>query len=70
MSLGVGISTLSDARKALAARWSELGRTWNDEAARRFERDFIRTMDDDLRRAIDTMTQAQRAADRARQECT
>lgn len=70
MSLGVGISTLTDARKALAARWDELGRTWNDPAARRFEQDFIRTIDEDLRQAIDVMMQAQQAAQRARQECS
>ena len=69
MSLGVGMSTLSDARKALAARWSELRRTWDDAAALRFEQEFIEPMDRDLRQAIDVMSQAQRASQRAQQEC-
>jgi len=70
MSLGVGISTLTDARKALNARWDELRRTWDDAAARKFEQDFIQPMDQDLRQAIDAMTHAQQVAQRARQECT
>ena len=70
MSLGVGISTLTDARKALAVRWDELQRTWDDAAARRFEQDFIRPIDEDLRQAIDAMNQTQLAAQRARQECS
>lgn len=70
MSLGVGVSTLNDARKALNARWDELRRSWDDVAAARFEQDFIRPMDHDLKQAIDAMTQTQQAAHRARQECT
>jgi hypothetical protein len=69
MSLSVGITTLSDARKALNARWTELRRTWDDAAAERFEQDFILPMDRDLRQAVDVMGQAQRASQRARQEC-
>ena len=70
MSIGVGISTLSDARKALAARWSEVRQTWDDEAARRFEQQFILPADRDLQQAIEAMSQTQRSAQRARQECT
>lgn len=70
MSLGVGVSTLSDARKALLARWDELRRTWDDAAAQRFEQDFIQPMESDLKQAIDAMTQAQQVAQRARQECS
>jgi hypothetical protein len=69
MSIGVGISTLSDARKALRARWDEVRRTWDDAAARRFEQQFIEPIDRDLRQAIDAMGQTQQAAARARQEC-
>ena len=70
MSIGVGISTLSDARKALMARWDQLRRTWDDEAARRFEQQFILPADRDLKQAIDAMSQTQRAAQRAQQECS
>ncbi|MEM9419685.1 MAG: hypothetical protein AAGA25_11640 [Planctomycetota bacterium] len=70
MSLGVGASTLNDARKALNARWDELRRSWDDAAARKFEQDFIRPMDQDLKQAIDAMIQAQQSVQRARQECT
>ncbi|MBB6428337.1 hypothetical protein [Algisphaera agarilytica] len=70
MSLGVGASTLNDARKALNARWDELCRSWDDAAARKFEQEFIRPMDQDLKQAIDAMIQAQQSVQRARQECT
>ena len=70
MSIGVGISTLSDARKVLMARWDQLRRTWDDEAARRFEQQFILPADRDLKQAIDAMSQTQRAAQRAQQECS
>ncbi|MEM1027115.1 MAG: hypothetical protein AAF911_04285 [Planctomycetota bacterium] len=70
MSLGVGASTLNDARKALNARWDELRRQWDDAAAAKFEQDFIQPMDHDLKQAIDAMIHAQQAVQRARQECT
>ncbi|MEM8737374.1 MAG: hypothetical protein AAGG38_02700 [Planctomycetota bacterium] len=70
MSLGVGVSTLTDARKALAARWDDVRRTWDDAAAARFEAEFITPMDHDLRQAIEAMGHAQQIAQRARQECS
>ena len=70
MSLGVGQSVLTDARKALAQRWDEVRRHWDDEAAQRFEDEFIRPIEDDLRRAVDAMAQAQHAAQRAQRDCS
>lgn len=70
MSLGVGASTLNDARKALNARWDALRRDWDDDAAAKFEQDFIQPMDHDLKQAIDAMMQTQQAVHRVRQECS
>jgi len=67
--LPAGIATLTDARRALDARWEQLRRTWNDAAAERFEEAFVRPIDEDLRRAIHAMGQVQEAARRARREC-
>ena len=69
MSLPAGMATLTDARRALNARWEELRRTWDDDAAARFEETFIIPMDEDLRRAIHAMAQVQDAARRAQREC-
>lgn len=63
------MATLTDARRTLAARWEQLRRTWDDDAAQRFEQAFIVPMDEDLRRAIHAMAQAQDAARRAQREC-
>ena len=52
MSLGVGASTLNDARKALNARWDELRRQWDDAAAAKFEQDFIQVSYDGISRVI------------------
>lgn len=69
MSLPAGMATLTDARRALEVRWEQLRRTWDDAAAQRFEETFIRPMDEDLRRAIHAMGQAQEAARRAHRDC-
>ena len=69
MSLPAGMASLTDARRTLNARWEELRRTWDDEAAERFEQTFITPMDEDLRRAIHAMAQVQDAARRAQREC-
>ena len=70
MSLGTGLSVLTPARKALALRWDEVRRVWGDDAARRFEDEFIRPLEDDLRRAVDAMDRAQHAVQRARRDCS
>ena len=69
MSLAMSSGQLSDARKALLARWEALSRTWNDDVSKRFEEKFIVQLDRDLRDAAQAMAQMDTRIRQIRREC-
>ncbi len=69
MSLAMGSAQLNDARKALLARWEELGRKWKDDVAGKFEDRFIAQLDRDLRDASQAMAEMDSKLRKIRREC-
>ena len=68
MSASVAVAALTDARRALDARWRTLRAGWDDAAAARFEEDVIRPLEADLKRAIAAAQELQAFSARSRKE--
>lgn len=68
MSLRTAQHQLKDATKSLDAAWRSLRSTWNDGAARDFERDAIDPIDPAVRHAISAMARMSELIQRARSE--
>lgn len=68
MSLRTAQHQLKDASKNLDVRWRALRESWNDEAARTFERDVIDPIDPAVRHAISAMARLSEILQQARSE--
>lgn len=52
MSVTVAKASLIDSLKQLRLRWDHMRGSWDDEASRRFEREFIAPLEGNIRAAI------------------
>ncbi|MEM1423110.1 MAG: hypothetical protein AAGH64_03805 [Planctomycetota bacterium] len=69
MSLRTAQHQLKDASKNLDLKWRALRETWNDGAARAFEREAIAPIDPAVRHAISAMARLSEILQKARSEC-
>ena len=61
--------SLAKAMKDLMLRWSETKSDWNDAASARFEKEFLVTLEQDLRTAVASMDHMAVLLQQARHDC-
>jgi hypothetical protein len=69
MSTSSSKSTLVDAMKQLRMRWDQIKFTWQDEAARRFEREVIDPLEQPILQAAKGMEHVGELMATVRREC-
>jgi hypothetical protein len=69
MSANVAKSNLIDAMKQLRMRWARIRETWQDDAARKFEKEVIDPLEPAILQAARSMEHAAELMAQARREC-
>lgn len=69
MSVNVAKANLADALKQLKVRWARTRQSWDDEAARRFEEEVLRTIEPRVLTAIKGLDHVADLVAAARREC-
>lgn len=69
MSLHASRAKLSDGSKKLMVTWDMVRRTWDDAAARDFEKKFLVPMEPRIRATLSAMEQMAEVIGRARRDC-
>jgi hypothetical protein len=69
MSVSTGRARLFDAYKKLRQHWQRTGETWRDETKADFERQYMDTIDKQVRTAMNAMGQIEEVIAKVRREC-
>lgn len=69
MSMNVAKATLMDSLKQLRIRWEKAAQSWDDEARRRFERDYLEGLEPRVIAAIKGLDHVTELAARVKREC-
>lgn len=69
MNLNVAKAQLTDALKQLRLRWGRISESWDDEARRRFEAEYIAPLEGKVHAAIKGVDHVSELLVRARRDC-